>query len=282
MSSAPATVAERDWGLWRRQILGILGIELRRNAFSRRALFVYLLAAAPVFLMALQLVLPVPRKAVESLGGDNVLYAIFYRTFFLRLVIFFGCVGVFSRLFRGDMLERTLHYYLLSPIRREVLTVGKYLAGVTGNVLIFGTATALSFILAHAVRGWGAAADFLFAGIGLGHLLAYLGVTVLACIGYGAVFMLVGLFFRNPLIPAGFILGWEYINFLLPPVLKKFSVIYYLESLCPVPIPLGPVTILAEPAPLWLAVPGLLLVTALILAICTLRIRRLEVSYTED
>lgn len=280
--NAVAEIVRRDWRLWLRQVAGIVAVELRRNAFSRRAMFVYLLAAAPVFLMSLQLLLPVPRKVVEGIGGDNVLYAIFYRTFLLRLVVFFGCVGVFSRLFRGDMLERTLHYYLLCPVRREVLAGGKYLAGVAGNSLIFGLATALSFFLAHAVRGWSAALDFVLAGAGLGHLLAYVGVTLLACVGYGAVFMLVGLFFRNPLIPAAVLLGWEYINFLLPPLLKKFSVIYYLESLCPVPIPLGPITILAEPAPLWMAVPGVMLVTAVILVICSLRVRRLEISYTEE
>ncbi len=275
-------LARRDWRLWLRQAGGVLAIELRRNAFSRRALFVYLLAAAPVFLMSLQLMLPVPRKVVEGIGGDNVMYAIFYRTFLLRLVVFFGCVGVFSRLFRGDMLERTLHYYLLCPVRREVLAAGKYVAGVVGNGLIFGLATALSFYLAHAVRGWSTALDFVLAGAGFGHLIAYVGVTLLACAGYGAVFLLVGLFFRNPLIPAAVLLGWEYINFLLPPLLKKFSVIYYLESLCPVPVPLGPITILAEPAPLWMAVPGMLLVTAVILLICGWRVRRLEISYTED
>ncbi len=70
--------------------------------------------------------------------------------------------------------------------------------------------------------------------------LTYLGITALACIGYGAVFLIIGLFFRNPIIPAILIYGWEWINFLLPPLLKKLSVIHYLHSLTPVPIPEGP------------------------------------------
>ena len=32
--------------------------------------------------------------------------------------------------------------------------------------------------------------------------MLYLGITVLACIGYGAVFLTLGLFFRNPMLPA--------------------------------------------------------------------------------
>lgn len=270
------------WQLWKRQAAGIFAIETRRNLLGRRALFVYLLAAAPVFVAGMRLLLPIPEEVTESIGGNAVLYAVIYRTFFLRLVIFFGCVGVFSRLLRGDVLERILHYYLLCPVRREVLVTAKYLSGVVGNTLIFGAAAAMTYFLIFAEAGWGASVSHILGGQGLGHLMAYLGVTLLACIGYGSVFLLVGLLFKNPLIPAAVILGWEYINFLLPPLLKKISVIYYLESLCPVPIPQGAVTILAEPAPIWLALPGLLLLTALVLAVATLRVRHLEISYSED
>ncbi len=41
-------------------------------------------------------------------------------------------------LFRGDIVDRSLHFYFLSPVRREVLVVGKYLSGlVTSIVLVF-------------------------------------------------------------------------------------------------------------------------------------------------
>jgi len=142
--------------------------------------------------------------------------------------------------------------------------------------------TILSFVLIYMPGGWSSFVDFLLGGVGLGHISAYVGVTLLACIGYGSLFLLTGLFFKNPIVPAGVILGWEYINFLLPPLLKKFSVIYYLESLCPVPIPTGPITILAEPAPFWFAVPGLIGVTVLVLIIAGFRIRHMEIRYGED
>jgi hypothetical protein len=123
--------------------------------------------------------------------------------------------------------------------------------------------------------------EFVLKGPGMDHLLAYLGVTVLACIGYGSVFLLIGMVFRNPIVPAAVVLGWEYVNFLLPPLLKHISVIFYLESLCPVSIPLGPFTVLADPAPFWLAVPGLLGVTLIVLALASLMIHRMEVLYDE-
>ena len=54
------------------------------------------------------------------------------------------------------------------------------------------------------------------------------------------------------------------------------------ESLCPVAIPPGPFTILADPAPLWLALPGLLAVTVLVLILAGLQLRRIEINYTSD
>jgi ABC-type transport system involved in multi-copper enzyme maturation permease subunit len=270
------------WDLWLRQIRGIVALESGRYLFRRRPLFLCLLALAPPLLLSLRFVVPTPEDAIEGIGGLSVLFAGIYRTFFLRLAIFFGCVGLFTRLFRGDVLERTIHYYLLAPVRREVLVVGKYLSGVFTAGLIFGLSTAASFLLMFAPSGAGYLEELLLRGPGLAHLTAYVGVTLLACVGYGSVFLLVGLFFRNPIVPAAAILGWEYINFLLPPLLKKFSVIYYLESLCPVPIPEGPITILAEPAPFWMAVPGLLLVTAAALVIAALKVRLMEIDYGGD
>jgi hypothetical protein len=79
-----------------------------------------------------------------------------------------------------------------------------------------------------------------------------------------------------------FVFGWEAMNFLLPPFLKKVSVIYYLESLCPVPVSLGPIGIPADAPSPWLAIPGLFLLTAVLLAISAWKIKRLEISYEED
>jgi hypothetical protein len=127
--------------------------------------------------------------------------------------------------------------------------------------------------------------EFYMSGGGLGQLGAYASVTVLACVGYGAVFTVMGLFFRNPMIPAAVVLVWEGINTFLPPLLQKISVIFYLKSLCPIDVPVGgPMAFLvqeATPVSPWLAVPGLLLVSVAALIYAGLRIRRFEISYAE-
>jgi hypothetical protein len=94
--------------------------------------------------------------------------------------------------------------------------------------------------------------------------------------------LIVGLFFRNPIIPALLIYGWEWLNFLLPPLLKKASVIHYLHSLMPVPMSEGPFAVMAEPTPAWISVPSLIVFTALVLVLAGLHIRRMEISYVGD
>jgi ABC-type transport system involved in multi-copper enzyme maturation permease subunit len=189
-------------------------------------------------------------------------------------------------LFRGEMIEKSLHYYLLAPVRREVLLAGKYLAGVVTTSVIFCTATALSLaaILVHAPRQ--VANQYLFSGGGVGHVLAYIGTAALACVGYGGVFLVMGFLFRNPVVPAALVLLWESMNPFLPAMLKKISVIFYLQSLCPLPVPaqgdFAFLAVLAEPTPAYLAVPGLLLLTAAGLFLAARQARKLEINYGAD
>ena len=58
---------------------------------------------------------------------------------------------------------------------------------------------------------------------------------------------------------------------------------FYLQSLCPIPVPVKGgwafLAVLAEPTPAYLAVPGLLLVTAAGLFIAAMKVRKLEINY---
>src|SRR5262249_30311968 len=119
-------------------------------------------------------------------------------------------------------------------------------------------------------------------GAGFGQLLIYAGITMLGCVGYGAFFVVVGLFVRNPIIPAVLLYLWEWINFLLPPLLKKISVIHYLNSLMPVPLSEGPFAVVAEPTPAWIAIPSMLGVTLIVLILAAYRIRHMEIRYGSD
>jgi hypothetical protein len=102
------------------------------------------------------------------------------------------------------------------------------------------------------------------------------------------VFLAAGVLMRNPVIPAAVMLVWESINSFLPAFLQKFSVIYYLKSLCPVEVPaqIGPpfslLAVNPDPASPLVAVPSLVLLSILVVVWSGVRIRRLEISYGAD
>ena len=163
---------------------------------------------------------------------DRLIFAGIFQYFYLRLAIFFGCLGIFMYLFRGEMSNRTLHYWFLAPARREVLLVGKYAAGLIASAVIFGGGALLTFAAMVWPHDAVEVQAYWNAG-GLGHAFWYVAAAMLGCVGYGSVFLAVGMYFRNPIISAAVLLAWEGINGILPHLLQKMSVLYYLQSLCP-------------------------------------------------
>ncbi len=270
-----------SWLLWSRQIIGILRLEIKKNFLSKRALPMYLLAAIPVVIMMMLALFDrgMQRGVRTNFAQALIVFSNLHEGLILRTVIFFGCAWIFMNLFRGEVVDKSLHYYFLSAVKREVLVVGKYLSGLIAACSLFLLTTAGALFFLYLPRGVQANLDYIFSGPGLAQIVDYLGITILACIGYGALFMVIGLFFRNPIIPSLVVYGWEWINFLLPPMLKKISIIHYLHSLVPVPVNEGPLAIIGEPTPQWMAITGMLVVTTIVLLLASLRIRRMEIHY---
>jgi ABC-type transport system involved in multi-copper enzyme maturation permease subunit len=151
--SLGGTWKRQPWALWGRQILAILRLEVRKNFIGKRAVLIYLLALGPVLLMAAFAVV----AKIEAKGGVaeiNMIFANIYEGFILRTVVFFGCAWIFMNLFRGEVVDKSLHFYFLAPVRREVLVVGKYVSGVlTTGILCFCT-TALSLFFVYLAFGY--------------------------------------------------------------------------------------------------------------------------------
>ena len=272
-----------------RQIAAVIRLEWKKTFLSRRGFWVYLLALAPVGLTLLHAAFSSRSQAMgrrgHTLFQDTEVFAVMFQTYFLRLGIFFGAVGIFSNLFRGEMLEKTLHYYLLVPIRREWLVMGKYVSGLLVAVVLFTLSVAASMYLIgrHQGAAW---EEFVLHGAGRAQLAEYLLITILACLGYGAVFLLSGLVVRNPMIPAAVVMVWENLNPFLPRFLKEISIIFYLQGLCPVnvpgiPPPLSVLVVDSDPIPGSIAVPGLLVVACALLAYAATKARTLEINYGE-
>ena len=277
------TLAQQPWGLWCVQAVRLTRIELRRNLFSWRATWIYCLAFIPAIIICIHAL--VDRHPALQMGEDTNILAGIVQLYYIRLGVFFGCLGIFSRLIRGEMIERSLHFYLLSPVRREVLLLAKFAAGSISAVCLFCSAIIVDFALMYA--GFGAAGrDYIFNGPGLGQLEAYLLITVLACLGYGSVFLLLSMMFRNPTPAAMLVFGWETINPVLPSILQKISVASYLRHLMPVTVGANGIfallTVETEPVSGWVATAGLLVLIAIVLTYSCYRIRTLEIRYSTE
>ncbi|HEY6400445.1 MAG TPA: hypothetical protein VI479_03485, partial [Blastocatellia bacterium] len=261
-----------NWSLWIRQIRAIMRVEVKKNFWGKRAILIYLLAAIPILLTFLLTVVD-PNAGADIrkdwTSAQEIFAGIIYKGLILQTIVYFGCAWIFMNLFRGEVVDKSLHYYFLCALRREVLVTGKYISGLIASTVLFTMTTVGSLFFLYYARGYPANVDYLFDGPGLGQCLAYVGITVLACVGYGAVFMVIGLFFRNPIIPALLAYGWERINFLLPPLLKKISIIHYLHSLSPIPVSESSLArafaTVADPTPAWISVPSMIIFTAVVL-----------------
>ena len=276
MEPMPTAVLDApSWALRARQALAIMVVELRKILGGKRIVTVSLLASLPVIVVFL--------IAIEAPGLERVTaqryFGNIYSVVVLGATVFFGCALVFTHLFRGEILRRSLHFYLLAPVPREVLTVAKYAAGLLAVYALFGGVTVLVYpvfmVIVDAVRGTG--------GPEILEMLRYLGITILACTAYGAVFLLFGTLFRNPILPVAGLLGWEALNFLLPSGIRLASVSYHLKSLLPFP---GPVEQafggLAQAPTGTTAVLSLLVLSAVAVGLACYRVRRMEIRYTDD
>jgi ABC-type transport system involved in multi-copper enzyme maturation permease subunit len=285
VARAQSSLKEQPWRLFASQISILVRTEVRRNLFTRRRIGFHLLAWIPVLFLAAHLIFSRYHTESSSIEEDTFVLASIIQVYYFRLGIFFACMGIFTWLFRGEMVQRTLHYQFLVPVRKEVLVVGKFLAGAIISIALFEAAVFACFCLIYARFGSEGRA-YVFDGPGLSQLGSYLLATALACLGYGAVFLALSLLFKNPIIPGAMLLGWETIAPIFPSWAQHLSVAFYLKHLCPVKLPIeGPMaifTIVAEPVSPFIAVFGLLCLTVAILVLSCFLIHRLEITYTAE
>lgn len=264
------------------QLLTLLRRDLAAQFLRWRGVWIYPLAFGPLFIIVMHALYD--RHSSCTLDGETEILAAIFQYYYLRVGIFFACAAIFLRAFRGEMSDRTLHYSLLAPVRRELLVIGKFLAGVIATFAVFGAAVAACFYVMYAHFPDGQA--FLDTAGAMPQMRAYLGVTLLACLGFGAVFLAVGLTFKQPVLPALIVLALETWSGILPATLQRITVTYYLKPLCPVPAPVegfsGLFTVVVDPAPAWLAVSGLVVLAFAALAFASRRARGMEIQYTTD
>jgi ABC-type transport system involved in multi-copper enzyme maturation permease subunit len=279
---------EPGLSLWWSQFVAVLIPSIQRSIFSKRVLVALVLILLPVGLLTMMGIDSMNSgsdKFMTNINRARMIFGIVYSTFMLAAVLYIGNAIMFTSLVRGEILERSIHYSMLAPVKREILILGRFCGGLISAFIVFGLATIVCYLVIYIPFGMTRLVADLSSGIALEQLSTYVLMTFLACMGYGSVFMATGLVFRNPLIPVLAVAGWEIINFLLPPALKVISVVFYLKNLMPVFIEhqgLLPLAVVAEPLPVWMSIFGIVLLAAISISIAIFYMRRMEIKYAED
>ena len=222
--------------------LRVFELGLGRMLWSRRTVFMALVAGGPVLIAALLRVLSslpmfdagagrIDGRAV-SLDGPDI-FGLMIWTFYLRFTV--PVLGVFygTALIADEIEDRTITYLFTRPVPRGAVLAGKYLAYVVCATVVVLPSVMIVYFLVVPLLGGSIGRNFPALLVDLGLIGAGLAV-------YGAVFALVGAWFRRPLLTGlVFVFGWEPVVVMLPGYMKYLSVAYYLQGLAPHAMPQG-------------------------------------------
>jgi len=224
-SKQPArTTAPFMNGAWR-----VFDLSIGEMLWSRRTIFMALVVGAPV-LVALVM------RIVQSLGlppltingtvvdGASIVGALILGPV-LRFIV--PILGVFygTSLIADEVEDKTITYLFTRPIRRSAILVGKYIAYLACTTLVVLPALMLVYFLLVPLSQ--VAGSFTA-------LLIDLGLLAIGLAAYGAVFALVGVVVKRPLVASLiFAFGWEQVALIVPGYLRRFTVMYYLQGLVP-------------------------------------------------
>src|SRR5437773_8380452 len=166
MSATTETIEKKSaapsLSLWLKQIAAIMRLEVKKNFFGKRAFLVYLLALLPIGLLGMIAILPPAAREWLDFAAYPKLFSGIYSALILRTVIFFGCAWIFMNLFRGEIVDRSLHYYFLSAVRRDVLIAGKYFSGLVTSIILFTTVAVVSMLLVFFPHAYTGSVHFFF------------------------------------------------------------------------------------------------------------------------
>ncbi|MYN68109.1 MAG: ABC transporter permease subunit [Acidobacteria bacterium] len=222
--------------------LRVFDLGLGQMLWSRRTVFMALVAGGPVLIAVLLRALASLAAFDEgagqiagrpvSLAGPDI-FGLMIWTFYLRFTV--PVLGVFygTALIADEVEDRTVTYLFTRPVARGAVLAGKYLAYLVCTAVVVLPSVVLVYFLVVPLLGGDIGRNFPALLVDLGLIGAGLAV-------YGAVFALVGAWFRRPLLTGlVFVFGWEPLVVVLPGYMKHLSVAYYLQGLAPHAMPQG-------------------------------------------
>ena len=220
-------------------VLRVFDLTLGQMLWSRRTVFLGVVAGTPVLIAA-------GLRATVSLGwmqfdggasGETLpltgpgIFGLMVWVFYLRFTVPVLGVSYGTSLIADEVEDRTITYLFTRPISRGAVLLGKYLAFLVSAAVVVLPSVLVTYFLVAPLLGGSIGQSF-------PALVTDLGLIALGLAVYGAVFALVGAWFRRPLL-AGlvFVFGWEPVVSVIPGYMKHFTVSFYLQGLVPHAMP---------------------------------------------
>ena len=212
--------------------LRVLDFTIGEMLWSRRTVFMALIVGGPVVIAVILRVIVFLDVTRNELPGPT-LFGLMVWVFYLWLIV--PLLGVFygTSLIADEVEDKTITYLFTRPVSRGAVLFGKYLGYLICTSVVVLPSVVLVYFLITPLRGGDIGANF-------PALVTDVGLLLLGLAVYGALFALVGAWFKRPLLTGlVFAFGWEPLAVLLPGYMKNATVAYYLHGLVPHTMPQG-------------------------------------------
>ncbi len=202
----------------------VLDLSLEARVWSRRTLLMGILVALPALVAVAYRVVLATQPAAHMPPPDDI-YAVIVAVYWIRNVLPLAALFFATALVADEVEGRTLTYLLTRPLTRAEVLAGKFAAYLATTLALALPSVVLTYFVLLTARGWSAI------GPSVGDLFRDVGVAGLALVAYGALFALLGVLLKRPVIPGLlFLYGWELMAN-LPGYLPRFTLTAWLRSL---------------------------------------------------
>jgi ABC-type transport system involved in multi-copper enzyme maturation permease subunit len=201
----------------------LFDLTLEGMVWSRRSLMMAILLGLPVLFALAYRFAVVPQGPPKITGFD--LYGVIVSVYYIRNVLPLAALFYATSLIADEVDGKTLTYLLTRPIGRTSILAGKFAAYVATTLALTLPATVITFFVLVTLNG--------FTGVSahVPDLFRDLGAMAFTLVAYGALFTLLGVLLRRPVIPGLlFLFLWELVA-LLPGYLPRFTLTAWLRSL---------------------------------------------------
>jgi ABC-2 type transport system permease protein len=241
----------------------VFDLSLEGMIWTRRSVLMAVLVGMPVAFAILYRVVLSSSARVQPVTPHD-LYAVVVAVYWIRNVLPLAALFYATALVADEVEGKTLTYLLTRPLSRTSIFAGKFAAYLVTTLTLALPSAVLTFLIVLSARG--------VTGVGqaVGDLLRDLAVMALALLVYGALFALLGVLLKRPVIPGlVFLYGWELLAN-LPGYAPRLTVTAWLRSLIHHrPAQEGLAGLFEQVLPASQAVPVLLVATVVFLVLAS-------------